>query len=507
MRIDKKGEARVYKVGFDNEKYLKMQSEKIMDRIEMFEGKLYLEFGGKLFDDYHASRVLPGFHPDSKLRLLRTISDQVEIVIVINAAAIESTKVIGDSGIAYDDDVLKLIDVFRDNGLFVGCVVISQFLGQAAADTFKSRLERSGIQVYVTHYISDDVYPANIQFILSDEGYGNNDYIETTRPLVVVTAPGPGSGKMATCLSQLYHENQRGIKAGYAKFETFPTWNLPLNSRINMAYEAATADLNDVNMIDHFHLDAYGVSAVNYNRDIEVFPLLNAMFTRIWGDSPYKSPTDMGVNMVGYCITDDQACTDAASQEIIRRYYGAMCDYASGRGTKAEVSKLELLMNRAELSVADRPPVGAALKKAELTGHPATAIELADGTIITGKTSELLSAPSAAMLNALKFLAGIDDGKHLLSPEVIEPVQKVKVEFLGNTSPQLNADEVLIALSVCTPDDDIAACALDQLPKLEKAEVHSTVILPHVDINVFRQLGMNVTCEPVYKDKRLFKDK
>ena len=497
----------MYKVGFDNEKYLKMQSENIMKRIEMFEGKLYLEFGGKLFDDYHATRVLPGFHPDSKLRLLKTLSDKAEIVIVINAASIDSTKVIGDTGISYDDDVLRLIDVFRDNGLYVGSVVISQYMGQTSADTFKAFLERSGIKVYVTHYISDDVYPNNIQLILSDEGYGNNDYIETTRPLIVVTAPGPGSGKMATCLSQLYQENKRGIRAGYAKFETFPAWNLPLSSRIHMAYEAATADLNDVNMIDHFHLDAYGISAVNYNRDIEAFPLLNAMFTRIWGESPYKSPTDMGVNMVGNCIIDEDACNNAASQEIIRRYYNSLCDYANGRVTKAVVSKIELLMNTAGLSVSDRPTVGAALEKAELTGSPATAIQLADGTILTGKTSDLLSAPSAALLNTLKYLAEIDDTKHLLSPEVIGPVQQVKVEFLGNTSPQLNVDEVLIALSACTPDDKIAASAFAQLPRLVKAEVHSTVLLPQVDLNVFRQLGMNVTCEPVYKDKRLFRDK
>ena len=484
-----------------------MQSENIMQRIETFEGKLYLEYGGKLFDDYHAARVLPGFEPDSKLRLLKTLADKAEIVIVINASAIDSTKVIGDSGISYDNDVLRLIDVFRDNGLYVGSVVISQYLGQVAADKFKAHLERSNIKVYVTHYISDDVYPANIQLILSDEGYGNNDYIETTRPLVVVTAPGPGSGKMATCLSQLYHENNRGIKAGYAKFETFPTWNLPLSSRINMAYEAATADLNDVNMIDHFHLDAYGVSAVNYNRDIEVFPLLNAMFTRIWGESPYKSPTDMGVNMVGYCIIDEDACTNASNQEIIRRYYNTMCDYANGRGTKGVVSKLELLMNKSGLSVSDRPTVDAALQKAETTGSPAVAIELADGKILTGKTTALLSSPSAALLNTLKYLADIEDTKHLLSPAVIEPIQKVKVEFLGNTTPQLNADEVLIALAACAPDDQTATRALEQLPKLEKAELHSTVILPQVDINVFRQLGINVTCEPVYKDNRLFRDK
>lgn len=494
----------MYKIGFDNDRYLKLQSENIMRRIEMFEGKLYLEFGGKLFDDFHASRVLPGFEPDSKVRLLKTLADKAEIVIVINASAIESNKVIGDSGIAYDEDVFRLIDAFRDNGLYVGGVVISQYLGQAPADKFRARLERGGIRVYVTHYIPDTEYPANIQLILSDEGYGNNDYIETSRPLVVVTAPGPGSGKMATCLSQLYHENKHGIRAGYAKFETFPTWNLPLSSRVNLAYEAATADLDDVNMIDPFHLEAYGVSAVNYNRDIEVFPLLNAMFKRIWGESPYKSPTDMGVNMVGYCMTDPAVCAEASGQEIIRRYYAAMCDFATGRGTKASVSKLELLMNSAGLLASDRPAVPPALRKAEETGRPAVAIELQGGEIITGKTSPLLGASSAALLNALKRLAGIDDEILLMSPAVIEPIQKLKVDFLGNSNPRLHTDEVLIALSICAATDPVAQQVLEQLPNLDKAEAHSSVILSQVDINVFRQLGMNVTCEPVYKKKGLF---
>ena len=491
-------------VGFDNDKYLKLQSEKIRDRIAMFENKLYLEFGGKLFDDYHAARVLPGFMPDSKIRLLETLADEAEIVVVINASDIDSSKAVGDSGIYYDDNVLLLIDDFRRLGLYVGSVVISQYHGQPAADKFKAHLESLGITVYVLRYIRDEDYPSNIQFILSDKGYGSNDYIETTRPLVVLTAPGPGSGKMAACLSQLYHENKRGVKAGYAKFETFPLWNRPLKSMLNLAYEAATADLNDVNMIDPFHLEAYGVSAVNYNRDIEVFPLLNAMFTRIWGQSPYKSPTDMGVNMAVFSIIDDEVCAEAAKQEIIRRYFTVLGDLAKGRTTKAAVNKLELMLKNAEISPADRPPVTPALKKAAETGGPAVAICLPDGKLVTGKTSALLGASSAALLNALKHFAGIDDEILLISPAVIEPIQKLKVGYLGNENPLLHLDEVMIALSVCAIDNPNAALVLQHLPKLTNAEAHSSVMLSQVDINVFRQLGVNMTCEPVYQNKRLF---
>ena len=494
----------MYSIGFDNEKYLKLQSEKILDRIGMFENKLYLEFGGKLFDDFHASRVLPGFMPDSKVRLLKTLANKAEIVVVINASNIDSNKAIGDSGISYDDDVLRLIDEFRKSGLYVGSVVISQYLGQPAADKFKDYLEGREITVYVMHYIPESDYPSNVQLILSDEGYGNNDYIRTSRPLVVMTAPGPGSGKMAACMSQLYHENKRGVKAGYAKFETFPIWNRPLKHMINLAYESATVDLSDVNMIDPFHLEAYNVSAVNYNRDIEVFPILNAMFTRIWGESPYKSPTDMGVNMIGFCITDDEVCAEASKQEIIRRYFHTQNDFAKGNISRSAVVRLELLMNNAGLFPADRPPVTPALEKADKTEGPCVAIELKDGTMITGKTSELLGASSAALLNALKHLAGIDDRVPLISPVVIGPIQNLKVGYLGNENPRLHTDEVLIALAICAATNPTAELVLDQLPNLNNAEAHSSVMLSQVDIGVFRQLGVNITCEPVYQNKRLF---
>ena len=494
----------MYSVGFDNDKYLKLQSEKILERIEVFENKLYLEFGGKLYDDQHASRVLPGYIPDIKVKLLKTLADKAEIVIVINASNIDSNKAIGDTGISYDDDVLRLIDELRKGHLFVGSVVISQYLGQPAADKFKDYLEGRGITVYVMHYIPESDYPNNIQLILSDEGYGNNDYIRTSRPLVVVTAPGPGSGKMAACLSQLYHENKRGIKAGYAKFETFPIWNRPLKHMINLAYESATADLDDVNMIDPFHLEAYNVSAVNYNRDIEVFPILNAMFTRIWGESPYRSPTDMGVNMVGYCISDDDICAEASKQELIRRYFNTQLDYAKGNVQKSAVSKLELLMNNSGLSADDRAPVLPALRKADQTDGPCVAIELPDGTIITGKTSDLLGASSAALLNALKHLAGIDDKVPLISPGVIEPTQKLKVGYLGNENPRMHTDELLLALAISTTTNPTAGLVLEQLPMLRYSEAHSSVILSQVDIGVFRQLGVNITCEPVFQNKRLF---
>jgi len=469
----------------------------------MFENKLYLEFGGKLFDDHHAARVLPGYRPDVKVELLETLADQVEIVIAINASDIDSSKAIGDTGIAYDDDILRLIDEFRSRNLYVGSVVISQYLGQAAADKFKLYLESLGITVYIIHYIPGSDYPSNIQLILSDDGYGNNDYIETTRPLVVITAPGPGSGKMVTCLSQLYHENKRGVKAGYAKFETFPLWNRPLKHMINLAYEAATADLNDVNMIDPFHLEAYGESAVNYNRDIEVFPILNAMFKRIWGDSPYLSPTDMGVNMAGFCI-NDEICEEASKQEIIRRYFYTLLKFTKGSVKKSAYTKLELLMNSSNLLPGDRPPVTPALNRAAETGGPCVALVLPDGAVITGKTSSLLGASSAALLNALKYLAGIDDRVPLISPVVIEPIQKLKVGYLGNENPRLHTDEVLIALAISTATNPMAELVLQQLPSLMNSEAHSTVILSQVDIAMFRQLGVNITCEPVYQNKRLF---
>lgn len=490
------------KIGFDNDKYLEIQSKHIQHRIAQFDNKLYLEMGGKLFDDFHASRVLPGFLPDSKIKMLTQLSDQVEIVIVINATDIEKSKVRGDIGITYDADVLRLIDAFRGNGLYVGSVVIAQYSGQSTADTFHKRLESLGVKVFL-HYPIDG-YPSNIPHIVSDEGFGKNQYVETTRPLVVVTAPGPGSGKMATCLSQLYHEFKRGVKAGYAKFETFPIWNLPLGHAVNLAYEAATADLNDVNMIDPFHLEAYGKTTVNYNRDVEAFPVLNAILEKISGTSPYKSPTDMGVNMAGNCIIDDEACQEASRQEIIRRYYHTMCDQRLGRVDESAVVKLEMLMSRAGVSVNDRPVVAAALQRAEATEMPAAAIELPDGTVITGKTSSLLGASAAALLNALKALGGIDHRIPLIAPNVIEPIQNLKTHHLGNHNPRLHTDEVLIALSICATLNPVAGLALSQLSKLRDCEAHSTVILSSVDETTFRKLGVRLTCEPRYQTKKLF---
>lgn len=493
------------RLGFDNEKYLVMQSERIKERIAQFGGKLYLEFGGKLFDDYHAARVLPGYKPDSKINMLAQLKDDAEIVIVINAGDIEKNKVRGDLGITYDMDVLRLIDAFRGYGLFVGSVVLTQFRGQQCAIVYEKKLEALGIKVY-KHYPIEG-YPGNIPLIVSDEGYGKNDYIETQRSLVVITAPGPGSGKMATCLSQLYHEHKRGVKSGYAKFETFPIWNLPLRHSVNLAYEAATADLNDVNMIDPFHLEAYGETTVNYNRDVEVFPVLNAMFEQIYGSSPYKSPTDMGVNMVGKCIFDDAAVCEAAKAEIVRRYYKALCDRRKGNLTDDVIYKLELLMKQAGTGIADRPVAQAAIARGEETGEPAAAIELPDGTIVTGKTSALLGASSAMLLNALKTLAGIGKGVKLISPTIIEPIQKLKVGHLGNHNPRLHTDEILIALSICAATDPQADLALRQLEKLKCCEVHSTVILSSVDENVFHKLGVNLTCEPNYQTKKLFHGK
>lgn len=489
-------------IGFDNDKYLRLQSEHIKKRINQFDNKLYLEFGGKLFDDYHASRVLPGFAPDSKLKMLMQLSDQAEIVIVISAADIEKNKLRGDLGITYDQDVLRLIDVFRGIGLFVGSVVISQYEGQSAANTFQTRLENMKIKVY-RHYVIEG-YPSNIPLIVSDEGYGKNDYIETSRPLVVITAPGPGSGKMATCLSQLYHEYKRGIKAGYAKFETFPIWNIPLKHPVNLAYEAATADLNDVNMIDPFHLEAYHETTVNYNRDVEIFPVLNAIFEKIAGKSPYQSPTDMGVNMAGNCIVDDDVVCQASKQEIIRRYYQALCDLRQGRVNKETVYKLELLMKQAKVSTTDRVVVSAAVARAEETGEPAAAIQLADGKLITGKTSALLGASAAVLLNALKELAGINHNVHIIAPIVIEPIQKLKITHFGNNNPRLHTDEILIALSISAATNPTAQLAMEQLPKLKGCEAHSSVILSQVDEQLFKRLGMNLTCEPKYESKKFY---
>ena len=491
------------KIGFDNEKYLKMQSEHIRQRIEAFGDKLYLEFGGKLFDDYHASRVLPGFAPDSKLRMLLQLADQSEIIIAISAADIEKNKVRQDLGITYDVDVLRLIQSFQDKGLYVGSVVITQYSGQASADQFKSKLEHMGIRVY-RHY-SIEGYPSNVSLIVSDEGYGKNDYIETTRPPVIVTAPGPGSGKMATCLSQLYHENKRGIKAGYAKFETFPIWNLPLKHPVNLAYEAATADLNDVNMIDPFHLEAYGKTAVNYNRDVDIFPVLNAIFEGIYGTSPYKSPTDMGVNMAGMCIVDDAVCQEASCQEIIRRYYQSLNRLAKEEGSSDEVYKIELLMKQAKITPQMRPVVTPCLERAKKLSAPAAAMELADGTIVTGKTSNLLGASAAVLLNAIKVLGDIPHDQHLIAPSAIEPIQTLKTCYLGGHNPRLHTDEVLIALSMSAATDPIAKKALDQLPRLRGCQVHTSVMLSDVDIKIFHKLGVELTSEPVYEHKKLYR--
>ncbi len=490
------------KIGYDHELYTRTQSEHIRERIDQFGGKLYLELGGKLFDDNHASRVLPGFRPDSKIAMLLTLKEQIELIIVINADDIEKNKVRGDLGITYDADVLRLIDAFRGVGMYVGSVVLSRFNGQPQAEAFQNRLESLGVRVYRHYPIKG--YPADVDLIVSDEGYGRNEYVETTRPLVLVTAPGPGSGKMAVCLSQLYQEHKRGVKCGYAKFETFPIWNLPLTHPVNVAYEAATADLSDVNMIDPYHLEAYGVSTVNYNRDIEVFPVLQATFSRIWGESPYKSPTDMGVNMVGNCIIDDEVCCNAAKQEIIRRFYNAKCQERKGCGNESELNKLQYLMQRLKLSDADRPVMEAARRRAEETDAPAAAIQLDDGRIITGKTSSLLGPSAAMLLNALKALGGIDDEELLLPPSVIEPVQELKCKYLGNHNPRLHTDEVLVALSVSAATNAHAALAIEQLSKLKGLEAHTTVILSPVDVNVFRRLGINVTHDPKYQTYKLF---
>lgn len=492
------------KIGFDNQKYLSMQSEHIRERINQFDNKLYLEFGGKLFDDYHASRVLPGFAPDSKLQMLMQLSDQAEIVVVISAGDIEKNKVRGDLGITYDVDVLRLIEAFRGKGLYVGSVAITQYTGQKSADAFKKKLEKLNIPVYILYSI--DGYPNNVSHIVSDEGYGKNDYIKTTRPLVVITAPGPGSGKMATCLSQLYHEQKRGVRAGYAKFETFPIWNIPLKHPVNLAYEAATADLNDVNMIDPFHLEAYGKTTVNYNRDVEIFPVVNAMFELIAGKSPYRSPTDMGVNMAGNCIIDDEVCREASLNEIVRRYFKCLCDQKASGVVKQERFKLELLMNQAGIALGERAVEKRAHACSDATGgQPAAAIELADGTIVVGKNGPLLGAASSALLNALKKLAGIDQEIDLVSAHAIEPIQTLKTTYLGSKNPRLHTDEILIALSSSVSENEYAAKAMEQIPNLKGCDIHSTVILSSVDADTLKKLGMYLTCDPTYEeDDRMY---
>ena len=490
------------RIGFDNNKYIQLQSKRIMERIASFGGKLYLEFGGKLFDDYHAARVLPGFKPDSKIKMLLNMKDDAEVIIVVSANSIEQNKVRGDLGITYDLDTLRLIDAFNAIDILIGGVVITQYENQPATDIFIKRLNNLGIKVF-KHY-SIEGYPTNVKKIVSDDGFGKNEYVETTKPLVVVTAPGPGSGKMATCLSQLYHDHKRGIKAGYAKFETFPIWNLPLTHPVNMAYESATVDLNDVNMIDPFHLEATGSTAVNYNRDIEIFPVLQATFTQIYGKCPYSSPTEMGVNMAGYCIVDDEVVRHASKMEIVRRHYDTLCRKRNGSAEAEEVYKSELIMSKVGIDPSFRRVVSPALNKANITNEPAAAIELNDGTIVTGKTSKLMGASAAALLNALKYLGGIDDSVLLLPVEVMQPIQKLKVENLGNNNPRLHSDEILIALAISANTSSIAALAMEQLPKLKGAQAHVSVMLTNVDKNVYKKLGIDVTTEPIYATKKLY---
>lgn len=485
------------RIGFDNDKYIRIQSEHIKERIAQFKGKLYLELGGKLFDDHHASRVLPGFQPDSKLRMFSQISDQIEIVIVISAEDIEKNKVRADLGITYDEDVLRLRDEFMNRGFFVGSVVITHYNGQRAADAYRQRLARLGIKSYY-HYLIDG-YPHNVALIASDEGFGKNDYVETERPLVIVTAPGPGSGKMAVCLSQLYNEHKRGVEAGYAKFETFPVWSLPLKHPVNIAYEAATADLNDVNMIDPFHLEAYNKIAINYNRDIEIFPVLNALFEGIYGSNPYKSPTDMGVNMVGFCISDDEVCCDASKDEIIRRYYDATNKFVNGADNENEIQKIQLLFNQAKINTDTRKVTVAAKQRKVECGHTSAAIELCDGTIITAQSSELLGCSAALLLNAMKHLAGINHEVKLIPQAMIEPIQKTKTEYLHRRNPRLHSDEVLVALSVLSTENEDCRKALEQLPNLNGCQMHATVILSEVDQKIFKKLGVGLTCEAVKK--------
>ena len=490
------------KIAFDNEKYLKLQSENILKRVSLFGDKLYIEFGGKLFDDYHASRVLPGFLPDSKLRMLLTLKDKVEVVIAINAHDIQKNKIRSDLGINYQSEVLRLIDAFRASGLFVGSVCITQYQAVPQVESLKDKLNNLGIKTYLHYEILG--YPHDINHIISDEGFGKNEYIETTRPIVVVTAPGPGSGKMATCLSQLYHENKRGIKAGYAKYETFPIWNIPLKHPVNLAYEAATADLADVNMIDPYHLEAYNIQTVNYNRDVEIFPVLKSMFEAIYGSSPYKSPTDMGVNMAGYAICDDEAAKQASKDEIIRRYLNTLVDLRNGKVKSDAVDKISLLMRQLEISVSDRKCVKAALDKRDKTNTVSMGLELADGRIVDSKTSDLLSAPAALLLNALKALAGIDDNVLIISPSIIEPISKMKIKDLGNHNPRLHADEILIALAISATSNKDAKKAIDKLPELAHCQAHATVILPESDSSIFKKLKIDLTTEPEFYAHKLY---
>ena len=485
------------KIGFDNDRYLKIQSENIKERISHFGDKLYMEFGGKLFDDFHASRVLPGFEPDSKLKMLMQLRDEMEIIIAISAVDIEKSKVRNDLGITYDVDVLRLRQEFESRGMHVNSVVITHFNGQSSAIAYRERLERLGIKAYY-HYIIEG-YPTNVTLIASDDGFGKNDFVETTRPLVVVTAPGPGSGKMAVCLSQLYNERKRGVQAGYAKFETFPVWNLPLKHPVNIAYEAATADLDDVNMIDPFHLEAYGQIAVNYNRDIEIFPVLDALFTQIYGTNPYKSPTDMGVNMVGFCISDDDVCREAANNEVIRRYYTGLCNLAEGEDNEAEVNKLALLLKQANLATEYRRVTVAAKQREASSDEFAAAMELPDGTVITASQSSLLGPSAALLLNALKHMAGIPHPVKLIPADMIEPIQKTKVSYLHGHNPRLHTDEVLVAISMLSLSDENCRRAIDCLPQLKGCQVHCTVMLSEVDRKVFKKLGVGLTCEPVKK--------
>lgn len=485
------------KIGFDNDKYLKIQSEHIKERIAQFGNKLYLEFGGKLVDDYHASRVLPGFCPDSKLRMLMQLKDDAEIVMVISAQDIEQNKMRTDLGITYEQDLLRLRDEFTSRGLLVSSVVITHYNGQHSSDLFRARLGRLGVKAYY-HYLIEG-YPTNVELIDSDQGFGRNDYVVTSRPLVVVTAPGPGSGKMAVCLSQLYNDYKRGIKAGYAKFETFPIWNLPLKHPVNVAYEAATADLNDVNMIDPFHLDAYGKTTVNYNRDIEIFPVLNAIFEGIYGESLYKSPTDMGVNMAGYCISDDNVCREASLQEIIRRYYAAGVNMAKGNSDSSEVNKIKLLMRQTKITTDNRATTVAAREMAEKYNGNAAAIELEDGTLITSHSSDLLGVSAALLLNASKHMAGIPHEVKLIPQEMIEPIQRMKTSMLHGKNPRLHTDEVLVALAMLSQTSPDCRAALDALPKLDGCQVHVTGMLSEVDQKIFKKLGCQVTFDPVRK--------
>ena len=488
--------------GFDNEKYIELQAGQIKKRIEQFGGKLYLEFGGKLFDDYHASRVLPGFEPSAKFRMLKSISQDVEVIIAINANDIEKNKARGDLGITYDEDVLRLADIFRSNGLPVAAVVLTQYAAQPAADVFRRRLEMLGITCKL-HYPIEG-YPHDIDLIVSEEGYGKNEFVETTRPLVVVTAPGPGSGKLATCLSQVYHEHSRGVSVGYAKFETFPVWNLPLKHPVNIAYEAATVDLDDANAIDPFHLEAYGITTVNYNRDIEIFPVLQTMLDRILGACPYKSPTDMGVNMAGLAICDDDACRDAAKMEIVRRYFQAAVD-ARRTGVGQEfVERLELLMNQAGVDSNFSPARKAALLKEEATGAPAGAMVLPDGRVVTGKTSNLLGAASSLLMNALKGVADVDEDLFVISDEVIEPICRLKTGTLHANNPRLHSDETLLALSVSSATDPMAKKLIDNADRLHGCDAFFSVIISETDEKLYRTLGINVCCEPKYEKRRFF---